>query len=111
MAQGIRYVCDTCGASVEAWSDGNPYYIDEQGRKRYAYHPDHERLDRCIGNDSPHLCLTCGKKFMVDSREPTSTCAKCGSVDIAATYELDGRRCPKCRTGKFAVDPDYGCIS
>ena len=31
MAQGIRYVCPTCDNTVAAWSDGNPYYIDEDG--------------------------------------------------------------------------------
>ena len=36
MAQAIRYVCGGCGHRTEAWSDGNPYYIDETGRKQYA---------------------------------------------------------------------------
>jgi len=35
MAEGIRYVCSECGRSVEAWSDGNPYYIDENGQEIY----------------------------------------------------------------------------
>ncbi len=51
-------------------ADGNPYYIDEAGGKQYAYHPDHERLALCIGNDIPHLCLSCGKKFRLDSAPP-----------------------------------------
>jgi DNA-directed RNA polymerase subunit RPC12/RpoP len=111
MAECIRYVCGNCQKAVEAWSDGNPYYLDEQGRKQYAYHPDHERLNRCIGNDSPHLCLECGKKFMVDSRAPIDACPKCKSGDIADTYRLDGRRCPWCQTGVFAADSDFMCIS
>ncbi len=55
MAQGLRYVCGGCGHVIEAWSDGNPYFIDETGAKQYAHHPDHERLAWCIGNDSPHI--------------------------------------------------------
>ena len=111
MAEGIRYVCGQCGKAVEAWSDGNPYYLDEDGRKQYAYHPDHERLARCIGNDSPRLCLTCGEEFMVDSREPSDCCPKCGSPETANTFELEGRTCPWCKKGVFSMDPDFYCIS
>jgi hypothetical protein len=72
MAAALRYVCEGCGRAIEAWSDGNPYYIDEAGTKQYAYHPDRERLDRCIGNDCPHLCLACGETLMVYSRSSRS---------------------------------------
>ena len=111
MAQAVRYVCGGCGRAVEAWSDGKPYYIDDDGSKRYAYHPDHERLARCIGNDIPHLCLSCGREFPVDSREPARACPGCGAGDIAPTYHLGGRRCPSCKAGEFGVDPDFFCIS
>ena len=47
MAQQTTWLCTTCGHSIGAWSDGNPYYIDEAGEKQYAYHPDHERLALC----------------------------------------------------------------
>lgn len=64
MADAKRFVCGSCRRVIEAWSDGNPYYLDRDGQKHYAYHPNHERLDRCIGNDLPHLCLACGEKFV-----------------------------------------------
>jgi hypothetical protein len=51
MAERRRFVCGECGNSVDAWSDGNPYYIDSHGKKQYAYHPNHRELDKCIGND------------------------------------------------------------
>ena len=111
MAEAMRYVCSACRRVVEAWSDGKPYYIDKTGRKQYAYHPDHGRLARCIGNDSPHLCLACGEEFNVDSRAPTAECPKCTAVDIADTFQLNGQRCPYCKEGVFAVDPDFQCIS
>lgn len=111
MAEARRFVCGSCGRAIEAWSDGNPYYIDEAGCKQYAYHPDHERLARCIGNDSPHVCLACGEEFKVDSRAPTTECPKCRAADIADSYELGGRRCPYCQTGVFAADSDFLCIS
>ena len=111
MAQALRYVCGNCRHSIEAWSDGNPYYIDELGQKQYAYHPDHERLDKCVGNDEPHLCLACGLEFNIDSRAPSAKCPVCESADITVTYELEGRQCPYCRTGVFVSDPDFFCIS
>ncbi len=107
MAEGVRHVCSACRRAIEAWSDGNPYYIDEAGQKQYAYHPDHERLARCIGNDTPHLCLGCGYEFNVDSRAPAAGCPTCTSGDIVDTFQLSGRRCPYCKEGLFAVDPDY----
>jgi hypothetical protein len=36
-----------------------PYDIDEVGANVYAYHPDHDELEKCIGNDEPHVCLSC----------------------------------------------------
>jgi hypothetical protein len=66
MAHGVYFVCRGCGREICAWDEGNPYYLDEFGRKRYAYHPDQER-DRCTGNDARHLCLDCGAEFPVDS--------------------------------------------
>lgn len=111
MAEAVNYICSCCGRAIEAWSDGNPYYQDENGHKHYAYHPDHESLARCIGNDSPHLCLACGEAFNVDSQSPTTECPKCGSGDIAETFQLRGRPCPYCKAGVFAQDPDYHCIS
>lgn len=111
MAQALRFVCSGCRRAVEAWSDGNPYYIDEGGAKQYAYHPDHENLARCIGNDSPHHCLECGAEFKVDSRAPVAACPSCRASDIVRSYRLDGCRCPYCKGGAFAVDPDFHCIS
>jgi DNA-directed RNA polymerase subunit RPC12/RpoP len=110
MAQGFRFVCGGCGAAIEAWDEGNPYYFDERGRKRYAYHPNPQR-DLCIGNDSPHLCLSCGEQLMVDSNAPLTRCPKCASADLASTYHLSGKRCPYCKGGTFEQDPDFFLIS
>jgi hypothetical protein len=62
MAESRRFVCTQCAHEIEAWSDGNPFYLDERGRKRHAYHPDHENLDRCVGNDVPHLVFRADKE-------------------------------------------------
>lgn len=111
MAMGITYVCGGCKHAIIAWDDGNPYYIDKTGAKQYAYHPDHDNLARCIGNNSEHVCLACGKEFMVDSRSPVRKCPKCKSPDIVDVCDLGGRRCPYCRAGVFAADPSSTCIS
>lgn len=111
MAEGIQYVCGHCGKTIEAWSDGNPYYRDKLGKKHYAYHPNHELLARCIGNDLPHLCLDCGKSFMVDSADPVTKCPKCNSAGIAHTWRLEGRDCPFCGLGAFTRNPNWSAVS
>jgi hypothetical protein len=65
MAQCFRFVCGHCSDVIDAWDDGNPYFFNAHGKKEYAYHPHRER-ERCIGNDSPHLCLECGEELKVD---------------------------------------------
>ena len=101
MARGFRFVCGGCDHRIVAWDDGNPYYIDDDGKKKYAHHPNHELLERCIGNDAEHLCLSCKKEFMVDSEAPITTCPKCKSSEIVDTMELEGKSCPYCKEGVF----------
>ena len=109
MAAGISFVCRGCDKTIEAWDDGNPYYM-EDGQKRYAYHPNHDLLDLCIGNDSPHLCLSCGHQFMVDSNAPITVCPECKARKIVCTMKLDGKACPYCKKGVF-VDSGWYAIS
>ena len=61
--------------------------------------------------DRPHICLSCGEGFNVDSRAPISVCQKCKSHDLVDTFQLDGQRCPHCKVGMFAVDPSFFTIS
>ena len=110
MAEGRRFVCDSCANAVEAWGDGNPYYIGETGAKIYAYHPSAER-GRCIGNDVPHLCLECGQEFNVDSNAPCSECVGCSSNRISDLLMLEGHTCPVCRSGRFLLDPEFRAVS
>jgi DNA-directed RNA polymerase subunit RPC12/RpoP len=111
MAECVRFFCDACDHAIEAWSDGNPYYLAEDGRKRYAYHPHHDELAKCIGNDVPHLCLACGTEVTVDSLDPTRRCAACGAEALADMFELEGQPCPACKIGRYASDPEYFCVS
>lgn len=111
MAESKRFVCSLCAHTIESWSDGNPYYFDENGKKQYAYHPDHERLAMCIGNDTPFLCLGCGADFTIDSNRGNRVCPQCNGTSIVETYDLEGNVCPQCHNGTFVVDPDFFCIS
>jgi DNA-directed RNA polymerase subunit RPC12/RpoP len=110
MAVGSRFVCSNCDAEVIAWSDGNPYFIDEHSLKQYAYHPD-PNAERCVGVDFPHLCLGCGAKIQVDSNLPTNTCPDCGGRMLIAATQLEGKSCPECHAGKYIVDSQYRAIS
>jgi len=112
MAEGRVFVCNNCRKSIEAWSDGNPYYYDKlTEQKKYAYHPDHENLDKCIGNDTPHLCLSCSHQFKIDSLSPIEDCPKCNSDRIADTFHLSGETCPFCKKGAFYIDPEQFSVS
>jgi hypothetical protein len=110
MAQCIRFACENCGSAVDAWDDGNLYYFDRRGKKKYAHHPDPKR-ERCVGNGSPRLCLECGAQTMVDSRAQVAPCATCRSDQIVGLFELAGRRSPACKPGVFTQDPNFFCVS
>lgn len=110
MAEARRFFCGSCGHSITAWSDGNPYYLTPSGEKVYAYHPS-EEFNLCIAVDSPTLCLSCGVEYMVDSQNPISACPECGSEDISSTFHLSGRPCPYCKSGTFRRDPNYHAVS
>lgn len=111
MAECVRFVCSGCGHPIEAWSDGNPFYIDEAGNKKFAYHPNHDELEKCIANDEPHLCLICGNEVNIDSRLEAKTCPECGSTSVVDTFGLEDVKCPKCHEGHFIRDNDFYCIS
>lgn len=110
MAESIVWRCTACDHTVEAWSDGNPYII-EDGKKRYVYHPDHEALARAVGNDVPMLCLACGHAFMSDTARPAAACPRCTSNSIRSTFDLGGCDCPVCHAGTFGERPEMGAIS
>lgn len=105
MAQGIVFVCSTCAHEVEAWDEGEPYYFDAQGEKRYAFHPDPERA-LCTGLEISGLCLRCGAEVLSDEAAPPAPCPQCGQGEVVDACALDGRTCPFCKAGTFHADPD-----
>lgn len=44
MAMGVTFVCANCKFAVEAWDDGNPYFLSYKGRPQFFYHPDGEGM-------------------------------------------------------------------
>lgn len=110
MAVGYEFKCDACPFAFEAWDDGDPYLIDEEGRKWHVYHPDPD-CDLAVGVDLPYLCLDCGSRFKIDSRKPRTTCRRCRRARIVETFEADGRPCPKCKQGVLRKDTDHYSIS
>jgi len=110
VAEGKRYNCTSCGRLIEAWDEGNPYFLTSTGKKKYAYHPDPKR-EECIGVDSPNTCLACGTQFSIDSNNPILQCPKCKSMDICNDFELESKPCPFCKDGHFAVDRNFHAIS
>lgn len=110
MAEGREYFCSRCRRKILAWDEGNPYYVDASGKKRYAYHPNPER-ELCTGNDSDYLCLECGRKFKADSELPDVKCPKCNSSSVTDTWQLEDKPCPYCCKGKFKADTDSFIVS
>ena len=110
MAQGTCFVCSSCSHTIQAWDDGNPYYLDAHGQKQYAYHPNPKR-ELCTGNDSLYLCLDCGEESMVDSEAPVDHCVKCASRNFVDLMALEGKTCPVCKVGTYAADWNQVAIS
>jgi DNA-directed RNA polymerase subunit RPC12/RpoP len=103
MALGRTFVCTGCAHAIEAWDEGNPYYVDERGERRYVYHPSPERA-RATGIEWPALCLGCGAEITQDSAARVARCPGCASPDVVDAWELEGRTCPYCRAGVYVED-------
>ncbi len=109
MASAQLFVCSACSFSIQDWDEGNPFYIDSDGIKRYAYHPSRER-DLCTGNDPSCVCLDCGAEFKAPSTG-SHTCPSCQSVTTTDTHDLEGKTCPKCKDGIFKRNEHFFVIS
>ena len=103
MASGMHLKCKKCDFTIEVWSDGNPYFIDDSGQKKYAYHPQSE-ADLCTEVDVPHICQKCAHQFNVDSAATISHCPKCDYDKIIETWYLLGESCPACKEAKIVAD-------
>lgn len=109
---------------IESWSDGNPYFMSDDGKPQFFHHPQEYLLDEYVtqsegrtlsgkerekfiasrvGNMSDMLCLDCGAKFQLDLERKEAVCPrkKCHSKNISDTWKLAGKKCPSCKVGRF----------
>ncbi len=110
MAAGKVFECSACSREVEAWDEGEPYYFDAQGVKRYAYHPDPQSA-LCTGLDVSALCLHCGAEGVYDAAVPLTRCSQCAADQIVDVWELEGQPCPWCKAGVFHAGDDRLMVS
>ena len=123
MAACTKFTCAHCGFHVDAWSDGNRYLTDHQGKRHYFYHPGDLTAMRAFaeaqtggvmteadylaflqarcGNEGDWLCLKCGCETRRDPKRDPMKCPDCGQQKRRDTNKLEGRRCPKCAQGTF----------
>ena len=111
MADCRKFNCTCCSFTAEAWSDGNPYFIDEKGEKQYRFHPDHEGLARCSGNDASFICLECAHEFLMNSLSQVILCPACQSDSTFDSYNLDKEPCPSCKKGLLELDINFDAVS
>ena len=131
MAICLIFTCNQCGFSIDAWSDGNPYIEDPQGKRHYFYHPSEDSMISEIalkilghtpteaekeelllkhgGNAPDHICRDCGETSQIDPKRDTLACPHCSSKRIVARYNLGGAPCLKC-SGTFS-EGSPGAIS
>ena len=135
MAEGFTYVCTHCKHSIDAWDDGNSYFMSDSGKPQFFYHPSGEYqlqeyiqqssgkdlkgaeldsfLESRTGNMSDMLCLDCGRKFKIDLERKKVICnsRKCKSANVVSFTELEEKQCPKCKKGVFRRDKNSHMIS
>lgn len=127
MSACSTFTCSHCGFGIDAWEDGNRYVEDVRGERHFWYHPAHHGPDAFVaellskgiepavvaggggqevvrfvgGNESDYLCMNCGEECRRDPWRDPVVCAKCGQRKLRLTMRLLGRRCPRCKEGRF----------
>lgn len=118
MGASCIYTCNSCGFSLEAWDDGNPYIEFPKGKRNHFYHPGEDevikRVTRLIvghaptseecdaalrqyaGNETDHICRSCRKETKFDPEKDAHACTRCGSADVEEMCKLAGKKCIKC---------------
>lgn len=118
MAECLKYTCDSCGFSLEAWDEGNPYIEYPAGNRQHFYHPEEDYEIRRIaesilsreptsedcerilreyaGNEPDHICYDCQTVFRLDPDKDALVCKQCGSGRNEKIYGISGKKCVKC---------------
>jgi len=123
MAICLSFTCNQCGFTIGAWSDGNPYIEDPQGKRHYFYHPSEdatiskialnilghppteaEKEDLLLkhgGNAPEYICRDCEETSKIDPKIDALICPHCSSKRIVDSYSLGNTQCLKC-SGTFS---------
>lgn len=118
MASSLRFTCDSCGFSLEAWDEGNPYIEFPLGKRHYWYHPGEmevirevtrsivghdpsneeceSALENYAGNEPDYICRSCCKETRFDPDRDAQACTHCGSADVEEMYTIGCKQCIQC---------------
>jgi len=44
MAMGWKHTCAQCGLSLSAWSDDNPFFMSDKGKRQFSSRPNEEEF-------------------------------------------------------------------
>lgn len=124
MAEEKEFVCSHCRYVLEARSAGTRYFRDDMGKPQFLPTTHEGLLDEHVarsqgkaligqarrafidgrtGSMSDMLCLACGSTFKRDLEKEKPVCPrlKCKSPEVITLWQLEGKTCPSCKTGKF----------
>ena len=113
MARERTFVCSHCRYLIQARALGRPYALSAEGRPQPLRRPagappEGHAAPSAVsapraGYLSDLLCVDCGSTFQLDLKKQTAVCPrrKCGSQNVFATWDLKGKPCPRCKTGRF----------
>lgn len=106
--------CRKCGFFLPPGWGGQFYVVNDRGNRITPIHrsekklvveeilgknPSREVYRARTGFNSDALCLSCLKKFSLDTDWDERICPKCRSINVKTTRELTGKACPKCKVG------------
>jgi predicted RNA-binding Zn-ribbon protein involved in translation (DUF1610 family) len=105
--------CSKCGFALPSGWGGQFYVMDDSRNRIIPPHPsEFSTMDEILGKNPPRevyeartgfnsdaLCLSCLKKFTMDTDWDERMCPKCRSINVKTTKELIGKPCPRCRVG------------
>lgn len=107
-----NYICNNCGFRLFANELMPFYYTDDSGQRNRLPHPSAERRARGILKDisdeefknrtgilRSYVCIDCAELFSIDDEKDEHKCSNCASSNYKFVFKMDGKMCPKCRTG------------
>ena len=130
MPKLLRFSCDSCNFELETWEHGLMYVTDKKCKRIECPHPGesykiarvlkideseilgfpymhipnpdlYPLLNERVGVISDCICLDCAALSKLDYQQDERKCVECESSNILPVDNLEGIKCPKCKTGVF----------